>query len=199
MASRAALGFRLHTGWAALVAVAGVPGKLEVLLRRRIELLPSDSIPRFVYHAAAELPRSQADELVQKAQIASREAARSAVGDVLEHLQSLGISVKAAGIHCGTRPVPKDLSIVLRSHPMIHTAEGALFGEAVITACEALRLAVVSVRERDVWLSAAKAWRLEEGQLRQQIDGLRKSVGAPWATDQKMAAALGLLALRAGG
>ena len=33
----AAIGFRLHTGWAALVVAAGRPGKVEVLLRRRFE------------------------------------------------------------------------------------------------------------------------------------------------------------------
>jgi hypothetical protein len=60
MPTLAALGCKLHTGWAMLVAVAGDPGGIEVLLRRRIDLLPPDnSIPRFVYHQAAEMPAGQ--------------------------------------------------------------------------------------------------------------------------------------------
>jgi hypothetical protein len=197
MASTAALGFRLHTGWAALVAIAGVPGKFQVLLRSRVELLPrGDSVPRFVYHKAAELPLSEAVELVSRAEAASEESALTAVKEILDHLGSLAIAVKAGGIPCGSRPVPKDLSAVLRSHPMIHTAEGALFQRAVTSACQGCGLAVISVREREVWRNAASSWNLKEEEMRQQVDGLRKSVGAPWGTDQKTATAFALLALR---
>jgi hypothetical protein len=197
MASTAALGFRLHTGWAALVAIAGAPGKFQVLLRRRVELLPrGDSVPRFVYHKAAELPLSEAVELVSRAEAASEESALTAVKEILDHLGSLAIAVKAGGIPCGSRPVPKDLSAVLRSHPMIHSAEGALFQRAVTSACQGCGLAVISVREREVWRNAASSWSLKEEEMRQQVDGLRKSVGAPWGTDQKTATAFALLALR---
>jgi len=197
MAAPAALGFRLHTGWAALVAIAGVPGKFQVLLRRRIELLPrGDSVPRFVYHKAAELPPSEAVELVSRAEVASEESARTAVKEVLEHLGSLAVTVKAVGIPCSSRPVPTDVSAVLRSHPMIHTAEGFLFQRAVRSACEVCGLAVISAREREVWRNASTSWSLKEEEMRQQIDGLRKSVGAPWGTDQKTATAFALLALR---
>jgi hypothetical protein len=197
MAAPAALGFRLHTGWAALVAIAGVPGKFQVFLRRRVELLPrGDSVPRFVYHKAAELPPSEAAELVSRAEAASEESARTAVKEVLDHLGSLAVTVKAGGIPCSSRSVPTDLSAVLRSHPMIHTAEGVLYQRAVTSACQVCGLAVFSVREREVWRDAARSWSLKEEEMRQQVDGLRKSVGAPWATDQKTAMAFALLALR---
>jgi hypothetical protein len=197
MAAIAALGFKLHTGWAAVVAVAGVAGKFEVLLRRRIELLPpGGSVPRFVYHRAAELPPSEAADLVHRAEAASQETALIAVKAVLEDLRPLVHVVKAVGVPCGSRSVPADLSAVLRSHPMIHTAEGALFQRAISSACRECGLAVVPVREREAWLKAASAWSLNEAELRKQVDGLRKSVGAPWGADQKAATAFALLALR---
>jgi hypothetical protein len=197
MATLAALGFKLHTGWAALVAVTGEPGSLEVLLRRRIELLPpGDSISRFVYHVASELPASQAAELVQRAEVASQETTRTAVQDVVDHLLSLDHAVKAAGFSSGSKPSPKDLSAILGSHPMIHTAEGALFQQAVAAACRSCGLDVISLRERDVWLNAATTWGLKEAELREQVDSLRESVGAPWGADQKTATAFALLALR---
>jgi hypothetical protein len=79
---------------------------------------------------------------------------------------------------------------------MIHTAEACLFQQAVASACKGCGLAVISLREREVWLNAAATWGLKEAGLRQQVDGLRRSVGAPWATDQKTATAFALLALR---
>lgn len=197
----AALGFKLHTGWASLVAMAAVTGKFpdrfDVVDRRRIELLPPDeSVPRFVYHKAAELSAQPAAELIRRAEEAAQEAARVALRDILDHFRSLTLSVGAAGIACGSKPVPDDLSAVLRSHPMIHTAEAALFRRVLTSACESCGLDVISVRERDVWLKAAGAWRLKEAGLRKQVDGLRKSAGAPWGADQKTAAAFALLALR---
>ncbi len=199
MAVRAALGFKLHTGWSAVVAVAGTPGKFEVLLRRRVELLPPDeSVPRFVYHQAAELPIVQAAELVRRAEAAAQQMARAAVKDVLDHLHSLGVTVKAAGISSGSKPVPKNLADVLRSHPMIHTAEGALFQQAIVGACEECGLAVISLREREIWINAAAACGLKEAALRGQVDSLRESVGAPWGADQKAASAFAVLALTRG-
>ena len=74
----AALGLKLHTGWAALVVVAGRPGDIQVLLRQRLELLPADgSIPRFVYHQAAEMKLPQATQLVKSARKAAEDAARA--------------------------------------------------------------------------------------------------------------------------
>jgi hypothetical protein len=199
MATRAALGFKLHTGWAAAVAVTGGPGKFEVLLRRRIELLPTDgSVPRFVYHQAAEVSLHKAEELVQRAEAAAQQTAHAAVQDVLEHLRELGVAVKAAGIPCGSKPLPKQLADVLRSHPMIHTAEGSLFQTAVVSACEACGLTVRSLREREVWPKAADVLGLREPALRRQVDALRESVGAPWGADQKAATAFALLAMASG-
>jgi len=201
MATLAALGFKLHTGWAVVVAITGAPGKvparLEVLLRRRIELLPpGDSVPRFVYHQAAELASTQATELIERAEAAAQKTASAAVKDLIDHLRAPGVAVKSAGIAGGSKPVPQDLAAVLRSHPLIHTAEAALFQRAIASACTGSALAIVSVREREVWSNAASAWSLKEAGLRQQVEGLRKSVGAPWGSDQKTATAFALLALR---
>jgi hypothetical protein len=106
MATRAALGFKLHTGWAMLVAVAGQPGEIQVLFRRRIELLPRDeSIPRFVYHEAAELPLPRATALVKRASEASQKAARLAVKEVLRELDSRGAKAAVCGVLSGSTPV----------------------------------------------------------------------------------------------
>lgn len=197
MAVRAALGFKLHTGWAMLVAVAGQPSEVQVLLRGRIELLPpEESVPRFVYHEAAELPLPRATALVERARKASQKAAQFAIQDALRDLDSRGANAAVCGVLSGSTPVPDDLSRILRSHPLIHAAEGALFQQAIVLACESCGLTVTATREREVWARAAAAWGLAEPGLRQEMNALRKSVGAPWSADHKAAAAIALLALK---
>jgi hypothetical protein len=71
-----------------------------------------------------------------------------------------------------------------------------LFQRAIVSAGQSCGLAVISAREREVWLNAANTWGLKEAGLRKQVDGLRKSVGPPWGTDQKTATAFARLALR---
>jgi hypothetical protein len=196
MPTPAALGFKLHTGWAILVALTGSPAKFEILLRRRIELLPpGDVIPRFMYHHAAEISLTQATRLIQQAETAARDAANLAVSDALDHLRTLKITAKAAGIATASKPGPTDLAAVLRSHPMIHTAEAALFQRALASACEKCGLAVTSAREREIWARAAKTSGAKEALLRKRVEDLRKSVGAPWGSDQKTATAYAVLAL----
>ena len=197
MSQRAALGFKLHTGWAALVAVSGRPGKIALLLRRRIELLPADgSIPRFVYHKASEMPLAQAAELVMRATKASAGAAKLALDETLSELASREIQVDVCGVLAGSRSAPDDLGAILRSHPLIHTAEGALFQDAIVSAGKSCNLAVVLARDREVWASVAATLGVAESAMRKEVDGLRKALGPPWSADHKAATAIALLALK---
>ena len=197
MPTRAALGFKLHTGWAVLVAVAGNPSEIQVLLRRRIELLPPDnSIPRFVYHQASEMPLRQASELVKCAREAAQESARLAVRDAVEEMTSQGVRIDVCGVLSGSTVVPNDLAAILRAHPLIHAAEGALFQNAIVWASEGHGLKVVLSREREIWARAAAAWDITEPGVRKNVDALRKALGAPWGADHKNATAIALLALK---
>jgi hypothetical protein len=197
----AALGFRLHTGWAALVVRTGPPGKLEVWLRRRIELLPpGDSIPRLAYPQAAELPSFQAAELVRRARIASQEAALLALNDALDHLRPRNLSVKAAGIPWGSRPEPTDLAATLRSRPLIHTADPHR-RSCFVPARGHYRVSGSGVGSH----FGPRAGGLAESRRRVEVQGsttrpasrgFRQIRGCPLGTDQKTAAAFALLALR---
>jgi hypothetical protein len=198
MTQRAALGLKLHTGWGVLVAVAGRPSEIQVLLRRRVELLPpNSSIPRFVYHVASEMPLTEeATKLVKLGTKAAQEAARLAVKDAMEELSSRGVRVDVCGVLSGSTVVPNDLAAILRSHPLIHAAEGVLFQNAIVSACEGRELPVVLSREREVWVRAAATWDIAEPALRKSVDGLRKSLGPPWSADHKSATAVALIALK---
>ena len=189
---KAGLGFKVHTGWTALVAIAGAPGHIRILVRRRLELLPDDdTMPRFVYHKAAELPVSEAADLVERVTRACEATARTAIEQILKELSSLGVSTRGAGIPTGSTVLPGTLAAILGSHALIHAAEGQLFQHAILSACENQGLRVTCTRERDLWSKLA-------GGVRQKLDDMRKSVGSPWAADQKTATAAALVALQNG-
>ena len=181
---RIALGFRVHTGWAAMVAINGALPHIEVLKRKRIELLPAESgMPRFVYHQASEMDLKAAAAMVKKATELTRRVAMEAVRNVVKELGE----VVAVGIPTSSVKPPEDLKAILASHSYIHSAEGQLFRQALIDASDACGLQVVTVKERDL------------DELRRSVDGMGKKIGPPWSMDQKIATAAALLSLESAG
>ncbi len=65
----AALGFRVHTGWAAMIAVVrpSASSLPTILDRRRGKMIAGSDPPRFVYHAAAKLTLDSAKRFVLEA------------------------------------------------------------------------------------------------------------------------------------
>lgn len=99
----AAIGFKPHTGWVAFVAVAGMPGSLEVFSRGRAALLPADeSIPRFVYHEAGELDSAHGHDLVGRAKRAARELAGTALSGIIDDLRSHNAAAQACAVITGS-------------------------------------------------------------------------------------------------
>ena len=65
--ARVWLGFRVHSGWAAVVAVRGPVSSPAVVDRRRIELADPAIIGSLQpFHAAAELDPVAAEELIKQ-------------------------------------------------------------------------------------------------------------------------------------
>jgi hypothetical protein len=195
MSSAVALGFRAHSGWAVAVAVAGTPAKPVVLERRRIDIadaaIPGSKQP---YHAAASLDAGKAETLIRRCRESSASLAAGAIG-VLAALLSEKHRLVGSGILFGSgRPLP-ELAAILRSHALIHTAEGEFFREVLSSASERCSLPVKRVQEREVWDRAAGVFRLESKTLQDRIDTLGRSLGPPWRQDEKLASLAAWIAL----
>jgi hypothetical protein len=97
--TRAVLGFRAHSGWAALVAVAGPARSPEVIDRRRIELADPE-VPRPVqpYHAAQKLDLEEAEVYVKHFADRARHLAEQAVRAAIGGLQEMGYEVIGCGL-----------------------------------------------------------------------------------------------------
>ena len=166
-----------------LVAVAAKGDALRVLHRCRMELLPAGRGP-FVYHEAAELPLTDAAQLIESVRRAAEDTARTALKSAVETLKVTGACLTA-----GSATVPDDLAEVLRSHPRLHAAEGALYAGAIASACADFEIPLIIVRERDVWSRASANAGMSEADLKAAIDALRKTLGPPWTADHKIATA----------
>ena len=148
--TRATVGFRAHSGWAALVAVAE-PVRLAVVIdRRRVELADL-KVPRPVqpYHAAQELELKEAEKYVKHFATQAKLLAQRALRDVIDHLKAANYLVVGCGIPLGSGRPATTLEATLASHSMLHTAEGELFRNALIQASEHFQLPVAGIRERD--------------------------------------------------
>lgn len=193
MKERAAVGFSVHTGWAASVLVAGSFRAPRVLDRRRIRLSDSDdTVVAQVYHRAVNLPEAKAESFV-------REAQKQALRHALAEIRSLSDSypLVAAGVMMSAVTLPSKLSAILRSHPLLHTAEGALYREALAGGADKCGLEVVRIPRRELGSRFASALGMDDEEASEWLAQAGRAIGPPWARDQKDAAMTALIALSA--
>jgi hypothetical protein len=194
--SDAALGFRVHTGWAAVVAVCGSAARPTVVHRRRLALTEkTDHDSVFVYHAAAELGAVEAERYVETARRVARATAHAALGTLLGELHAAGHQVVGAVVPKGTCRVLPGLADILRAHTLLHAAEGMLFQQALVEASEAHGLSVTRVEAKTLPASAARAGGTRAETLERRLLELGKALGPPWTVDQKQATLAALVAL----
>ncbi len=193
-----ALGFRAHSGWAAMVALAGPPASPAVIVRRRIELAdPRTPRPVQPYHAAEKLDLAEAEQIVSHAREEARRMAREALRAVSEELRKAGHEVVACGVLLGSGRPTGSLAVTLASHALIHTAEGELFRGALVHAGERLRLPVTGIKEREALARGAVELHLAPGELARRLTDLGSGFGPPWTQDQKLSTLAAWLALAA--
>ncbi len=195
-ANNVALGFRAHSGWAAAVALGGSLRSPKVIDRRRITLVDPDS-PDGVqpYHAARTMSLPKAEEFIAVVIVATDHSALLAVRVFAEAISGQGYSVASCGIVVASGRALPSLESTLRSHAMVHTAEGELYRSAIAKAARDLNLQCVRVPERDLYRFAAKQFHIPEPKLRVRITEMGRSQGAPWSADEKCATLVAWLAL----
>jgi hypothetical protein len=186
---RAALGVRMHSGWGVLVAVSGDANSVEIVDRRRIVTMdPGTRGAKQPYHYAADLGLSEAERHLANCAAASERLALAAVGHVVRELEARHYRIVGSAVLLASgRPLPA-LSKILTSHPLLHTAEGEFFRNAVRKACERLKISVTAIRERDLEELAKTAFGNAAGGVQRRISSLGSSIGPPWTKDHKAAA-----------
>ena len=192
----AALGFRVHSGWAALVAVAGSFPAPEILDQRRIEIAdPHCAGSKQPYHAAERLKLEDAEKWIARCTESSTRLAEQCITSALQDLASRGFDVITCAVSDASgRPLPA-LAATLASHALIHTAEGEFFRNVIASVCAQYSLVVTRIKEKELLARASTSFALGPEKLQSVLSGLGRSLGPPWTQDQKFATLLACLAL----
>jgi hypothetical protein len=175
------LGFCSRTGSAVGVAVdddAGFVGRWSVDLTE-------GRVPGQVFHAAAGLPRPEAESLVRRA----TETVTGVAGKRLSELLAAVGPVEAVGVIVGNHPVPESITTILAAHTLMHAAEGALYRDALLDAAAGLGL-------RGIGLPRLEAEARLAGDLAETVRAMGAHAGRPWRKEHKLAAVAALGCLR---
>jgi hypothetical protein len=161
----------------------------QIIQRRRIELADS-RIPGSIqpFHAAKTMDLKNAEAFIASRAAESEAMATAAVRDAVAALVAKGFRVTGACVLTGSGRSGANLAATLASHPLIHTAEGDFFRNALRQACKACGLEVSAIREKDLLQQAAKASRLTVDDLKRWVSETGKTIGPPWRQDEKFCA-----------
>ena len=186
---KAAVGFRVHSGWTAMVAVAGPIASPAILDRKIVHLVKTFTYTfRQPYHTAAKMPFSDGAKFIKNVRIEAGQLALAAIRGLQKELEKLGWKLSACGLLLASGRALPELKKILASHAIIHTADGKLFRDALRGACAKCDLPVVAVKEREVFDEGSKALRVKPDALKRRIAAMGKPLGPPWSQDEKLSA-----------
>ena len=195
---QAAVGFRVHSGWSAIVAVSLEKSAPVVLARQRVHLVDTFTYEfRQPYHTAEKMLAGEAREFISRMQAEARRLAYRAVRELESRTHEQGVKLTRCGLLLASgRPLP-GLEKILASHPLIHTADGELFREGILHAIARCGLEDFRVKEKELLDRARRMLRIKPNALMQRVTDLGRSVGSPWSQDEKFATLAAWLALAA--
>jgi hypothetical protein len=192
----AAVGFRVHSGWTSLIAIALEKNQPVMLVRQRPHLVATFSYTfRQPYHTAEKMTLNEAHDFLHRQRTETRRCALAAIRGAQKDVAQQGYTItRAALLLASGRPLP-ELEKILASHSAIHTADGEFFREALLHACARANLATTKIKERELLATASTALGQPPAKLTQFIANLGKPLGAPWTQDEKFATLAAWLAL----
>src|SRR5207253_6318824 len=156
----AAVGFRVHSGWTSLIALALEQNQPIILVRQRPHLVSTFSYTfRQPYHTAEKMNLDEAKTFLRQQRSEARQLALVAIRSAQTEAAQQGYKLtRAALLLASGRPLP-ELHKILASHSIIHTADGEFFREALLDACARADLAITTIKERELLATASAALR----------------------------------------
>jgi hypothetical protein len=182
---QAAIGFRVKSGWATVVLLAGPAAGPEVVDRRTVQLadpeVPGSTQP---FHAGLELPEDKAPgEVARLVRIVEGFAGRS-IGDLITSYRDDGRRLLGAGIVVGSQVDP---ATIKNDHIRAHAEEGRLFRGVIEEAVRKFGLPSSVTVEKQILARASEVLRRPEPRLKADVKTLGKALGGRWRGEEKSA------------
>jgi len=189
---QAAVGFRVKSGFAIAVLLAGPVESPEVLDRRVVDLSDRD-VPesRQPYHA--RMGQLETDEAkVQRRRKVIVQAAQRSVPELIKEYRDAGRKIRGAGLVVGSEIDPAKIT---NPHIRAHALEGLLFRTVLGEALQSCGLSFVVVTERNIYKDASTTLGQSEADLKRELATLGRDRAGPWRADEKTACLAAWLAL----
>jgi hypothetical protein len=189
---KATLGFRLKSGWAAVVVMSGPPTAPR-MHGSYVAHLCDAKVPstRQPYHAAMGELETNGAKLKIRLDVVRRVANQS-VAKILADCRARKLSVRRAGVVVGSQVDP---ATIANPHIRAHALEGELFRTVVVNALRAEGVRSITSRERDIYSEAVSQLKKTRPALQCSLQVLGESVDGPWRAEQKLAALAAWMAL----
>ena len=191
----AVLGFRVKSGWAAVVLLTRPANAPQIADVNRVELsdprLPETRQP---YHASTGKLESDF-KIVNQREGVVRCITQQSLGTLLTGYGQKGYRISRAALIVGSQIDPASIA---NAHIRAHAFEGRLFRSAVEEALEAHEIRTEILLERDAYARVAARLKQSVDYVKRAIQNLGRSTpvhGQPWRAEQKLAALAGLFAL----
>jgi hypothetical protein len=206
-----AIGFRIKSGYAIAIVLAGPAASPTVVARRIVELSdPAVAETKQPYHDGFGTEHEDPREIARRVKIIERCAMQS-VTDLIEDIRNATTSTprraaattrsaKAsaersdlrAGLVVGSVIDPQQVG---NPHIRAHANEGKLFRTVVENALASHGIACDVIVEKQLAAKATAGLRRSGGEIKQTLAALGKTIGGPWRAEEKAAATAAWLAL----
>jgi hypothetical protein len=153
------------------------------LERRRVELVKGGLGRAAVFHRGLhyELPVAAVERNLKAVRAEAERSARASIRELTALLRKAGHDPVGCAIVGAARATPlDDVAAILRSHALIHAAEGDLYRQALAAGAEAAGLRLAMVRARDLDTAGGG------------LAAMGREAGPPWSKDYRLGAAAAL-------
>ena len=192
-ATRAALGFRVKSGWAVAILISGSVRSPHLCDSCVINLSdPCNPETRQPYHAAMGMLETNAGKLKRRTQSIRRTTAKSVV-DLLQRYTDDDCKIRSGGLVVGSVIDP---GAIANPHIRAHALEGRLFRTMLEAALQSRGIRCAIFREHDTYAEAAKTLDKSPAQIKRVLARLGDATNGPWRAEQKLAALVAWMSLR---
>ena len=184
---RLAIGFRVKTGRATAIVMAGPASAPRVLSRKSLQLFdPSIPESNQPFHAELELPPADSARVVPIALRAVERVALSALRELVGEIHPELGSIVGIALVAGSATDPESIH---NPHMRAHAREGQLFPHALTAAAKTMRIPAITIVESEVFTSAAAKLGKTPDAIKIAVTELGRALGKPWSAEEKAAAA----------
>lgn len=196
MPGEIALGFRVKSGFAVAVALAGTSAAPIPLARRIVQLSdPAIEETKQPYHDGVGTAQEDLKEVARLTRIIHA-CAKQSVADLLSDEVLAGGHCRRAGVIVGSVIDPAKVGNL---HIRAHANEGRLFRVVLEEALSAHGVQCVVMVEKTLDAQAQKTLGRAASQIRKIVGAFGDSLGGPWRAEEKAAAIAGWVVLGTAG